>query len=52
MATAYEVSFHVRTDGSVTAIQDVLTQTLHGTDRSRSRRCSGPATSTPYCSSA
>jgi hypothetical protein len=32
MATAYEVSFHVRTDGSVTAIQDVLTQTLHGTD--------------------
>ena len=32
MATAYDVSFHVRTDGSVTAIQDVLTQTLHGTD--------------------
>jgi hypothetical protein len=32
MATAYEVSFHVRTDGSVTAIRDVLTQTLHGTD--------------------
>jgi hypothetical protein len=33
MATAYEVSFHVRTDGSVTAIEDVLTQTLHGTDQ-------------------
>jgi hypothetical protein len=32
MATAYEVSFHVRTSSSVTAIQDVLTQTLHGTD--------------------
>ena len=32
MATAYEVSFHVRTGSSVTAIQDVLTQTLHGTD--------------------
>jgi hypothetical protein len=32
MATAYEVSFHVSTDRSVTAIRDVLTQTLHGTD--------------------
>ena len=32
MATAYEVSFHVSTSSSVTAIQDVLTQTLHGTD--------------------
>jgi hypothetical protein len=32
MATAYEVGFQVHTDGSVTAIQDVLTQTLHGTD--------------------
>lgn len=32
MATAYEVSFHARTDGSVTAIQDVLTQTLRETD--------------------
>ena len=31
MATAYKVSFHVRTSSSVTAIQDVLTQTLHGT---------------------
>jgi len=31
MATAYEVSFHVRTGGSVTAIQDVLKQQLHGT---------------------
>jgi hypothetical protein len=33
VATAYEVSFHVRTGSSVTAIQDVLTQTLHGTDK-------------------
>jgi hypothetical protein len=32
VATAYEVSFHVRTSGSVTAIRDVLTQTLDGTD--------------------
>ena len=32
MATAYEVSFQVRTSSSVTAIQDALTQTLHGTD--------------------
>lgn len=32
MATAYEVNFHVHTGGSVTAIQDVLKQTLHGTD--------------------
>jgi hypothetical protein len=32
VATAYEVNFHVRTSSSVTAIQDVLTQTLHGTD--------------------
>jgi hypothetical protein len=32
VATAYGVSFHVRTGGSVTAIRDVLTQTLHGTE--------------------
>jgi hypothetical protein len=32
VATAYGVSFHVRTSGSVTAIQHVLAQTLHGTD--------------------
>jgi hypothetical protein len=33
VATAYEVNFQVHTSGSVTAIQDVLTQTLHGTDQ-------------------
>jgi hypothetical protein len=32
VATAYEVNFHVRTSSSVTAIRDVLTQTLRGTD--------------------
>jgi hypothetical protein len=32
VGTAYRVSFQVRASSSVTAIQDVLTQTLHGTD--------------------
>jgi hypothetical protein len=32
MATAYQVNFQVHTSTSVTAIKDVLTQTLHETD--------------------
>jgi len=31
VATAYEVSVQVHTSSSVTAVEDVLTRTLHGT---------------------